>query len=271
MKNNIYKNYTLVKYQINLYSLFIELSNNLLKNNSVLSFIVPNNWLTINTNKDLREFILKKSNIVLVNFYAKVFESASVDSSIIIYTKSDQKKIISLYEYEKTFQLIKKCETQYFLNQKDCIINIDILKNDNIANLILKIENKSANLKDIADVKVGLKVYQIGKGKPRQTKEIKEKRAFHSTIRIDETYFKYLEGQDVCRYILKWSGEYLKYGEHLAEPRKNFDLFSTKRILVRQIPSEPPYCINACLIEDIRLNDLNSMNIINIKLSPEYF
>ncbi|MFH1097604.1 MAG: TaqI-like C-terminal specificity domain-containing protein [Candidatus Desantisbacteria bacterium] len=51
---------------------------------------------------------------------------------------------------------------------------------------------------------------------------------------------------------------------------KDFRLYSTKRILVRQIPSKPPYCIHACLVEETILNDLNSMNIVNIREKPEY-
>ena len=55
----------------------------------------------------------------------------------------------------------------------------------------------------------------------------------------------------------------------MASPRNNFSLFSTPRILVRQIPSQPPYCINACFTEQTILNDRNSMNIIDIKIEPE--
>ena len=89
------------------------------------------------------------------------------------------------------------------------------------------------------------------------------------TRKINNAYIKYLDGKDVCRYRLDWSGEFLKYGDNLAAPRKDFRLYSTKRILVRQIPSKPPYCINACLVEETVLNDRNSMNIINFKESPE--
>jgi hypothetical protein len=99
---------------------------------------------------------------------------------------------------------------------------------------------------------------------------MKEKRIYHSRRKTDETYLNYLDGKDVNRYYLNWSGEYLKYGNNLAAPRNNFNLFSTKRILVRQIPSKPPYCINACLTNEIYLNDLNSMNIINIKIEAKY-
>jgi hypothetical protein len=165
--------------------------------------------------------------------------------------------------------LIEETGTEYFINQKDYLINIDILKNDDAIDLVLKIETKSTILKDLASVKVGLKAYQTGKGKPPQTQEIKENRLFHSTEKLEPDYLPYLEGKDVSRYSLGWSGDFLKYGKHLAEPRTNFDLFSTPRILVRQIPSKPPYCINACLTEETILNDLNSMNIIYIKIEPE--
>jgi hypothetical protein len=78
-----------------------------------------------------------------------------------------------------------------------------------------------------------------------------------------------LDGKDVCRYRLSWSGEFLKFGDNLAAPRKDFRLYSTKRILVRQIPAKPPYCIHACIAEETCLNDLNSINVINFKESPE--
>ncbi|NGZ10647.1 MAG: hypothetical protein CV088_14890 [Nitrospira sp. LK70] len=131
-------------------------------------------------------------------------------------------------------------------------------------------EGSSARLGDISDVKVGLKAYQTGKGKPPQTERIKDGRVFHADRKVSDSYFKYLDGKDVCRYRLDWSGEYLKYGDHLAEPRKNFRLFSSERILVRQIPSKLPYCIHACLTKETALNDLNSMNVINIRDKPEY-
>jgi len=270
LKTKLYKKYQLAKYQLNSYPLFIELSDNILRENGILSFIVPNNWMTINNNKDLREFILRKSDIILVNFYAKVFESANVDSSVVIFRKSRKNKKIKLFEYEERLKLIKALQSDYFLSQDDFIINIELFKNDITRDLLEKIKKQSSMLKNIADVKAGLKAYEIGKGKPAQTRNMKEKRIYHSKRKIDGTYFIYLDGKDVNRYYLKWSGEYLKYGENLAAPRNSFNLFSTKRILVRQIPSKPPYCINACLTTEIYLNDLNSMNVINIKIEPEY-
>ncbi len=268
-KQYFYDNYNLAEYQLNLYPLFVEKSYSLLKQNGCLAYIIPNNWLTINSNKNLRKFILNTSNILIVNFATKIFESADVDNSIIIVNKSTKNNQIQLLEYINNFNLIYETSTYFFLNQQDYIINISAFKNIESMNLLAKIESKSIQLKTIANVKVGLKAYQKGKGKPPQTEDIKNKRIYHSKIKINDDYIKYLDGKDVCRYYLGWSGEYLKYGNHLAEARKDFSLFSSPRILVRQIPSLLPYCINACLTKETVLNDLNSMNIINIKESPE--
>lgn len=270
-KKYFINNFHLAKYQINLYSLFVEKADYLLKKSGTLSYIVPNNWLTINTNKELRKFILNRKSIKIVNFLSQVFESASVDSSIIIYSKNGGENVISLYEYVDDFKLITNKSVDYFLNKNDFIINIESFKNAIFFEILDKIESKASQLKDIADVKAGLQAYEVGKGTPMQTSEMKNNRVYHSLSKIDENYFKYLNGSDVCRYTTNWSGEFLKYGNNLASPRKDFNIYSTKRILVRQIPSKYPFCINACLIEKTILNDRNSMNIVNFKkYAPEF-
>jgi TaqI-like C-terminal specificity domain len=134
--------------------------------------------------------------------------------------------------------------------------------------LISKIEAGGLVLAFFGDIKVGLGAYGLGKGKPPQTKEMMQSRIYHSRCKEGIDWYPYIEGSDVCRYYLGWSGEYLKHGDHLREPRRNWDLFSTKRILVRQIPNKLPYCIHACYTSDVVLNDRNSMNIINLKVNP---
>ncbi len=268
-KTHFYSHFSLAEYQVNLYPLFIEMGHRLLKEKGFFSYITPNNWLTINTNKKLRLFVLNQSDIKIVNFYAKVFDNASVDSAILLFKNSNENKTVELSEYTGAFKFIEKSPTSYFLAEKDYLINVDFFKNKHISILLDKIELNSKLLSSISDVKSGLIAYEIGKGKPSQTVDTKNNRIFHSKTKVDKTYLKYFDGKDICRYITKWSGEYLRYGENLAAPRKNFELFSTKRILVRQIPSKPPYCIHACLIEETALNDRNSMNIINMQETPE--
>lgn len=273
-KKLYYNHFDLAKYQVNLYHLFIEQGTNVLTENGIFSYIVPNNWLTINTNKELRKFVLEKSNIQIINFYKKVFENADVDSSILLFKKVKcDNAIIELFEaiQKDKIELIKETNSSFFFAQKDFVINIELFKNNSYARVMTKIENESKELKDIADVKAGLCAYEVGAGTPPQTKEMKNNRVYHSLKKEGEDYYKYLDGNDVKRYLITWERkEYLKYGKNLAAPRSNFDLYSTPRILVRQIPSKLPYSINACYTEDTILNDRNSMNIIYIKENPKF-
>ncbi len=204
-----------------------------------------------------------------MNFYARVFESADVDSAILIYEKGQHNPHVRLLEYTDTFHELKSAPASFFASQRESVINVEMFKGDHDHySLLSKVEANSMPLSRYADVKVGLKAYQTGKGKPPQNEALKKERRFHSTRKLDESCYKYLDGRDVCRYSLQWSGEYLKYGDHLAEPRRNFALFSSKRILVRQIPNKPPYCIHGCFTNKTLLNDLNSLNVIDIKADP---
>ena len=268
-----YKTFFLAKYQINLYHLFVEQGVNLLNEKGTFAYIIPNNWMTINTNKEFRKYILSKSNVKIINFYKKVFEAADVDSSILILNNDKTNEFVILSE---AVQIDKINETaiinkKRLLSTKDYVINADMYKNNDFISIVDIIERNANIIETLSDVKAGLQAYEIGKGNPIQTKEMKKARVYHSYTQIDETYFPYIDGNDVKRYVLTWERkEYLKYGENLAAPRKNWKLYSSPRILVRQIPSKPPYCINACYTDKVILNDRNSMNIINIRCNPLY-
>ena len=269
-----YKNFKLAQYQVNLYHIFVEQGTNLLAESGVFAFIIPNNWMTINTNKEFRKYILTKSDVQIINFYQRVFESAEVDSSIIIYRNDNVESNIKLSESvsKEKFNLIKTIPASVLLSEKDYVINIDRYKNDSFSDVMLKIESKAVQLnKNLSSVKAGLQAYEVGKGTPVQTKDMKLNRVYHSKEKRGEDYYKYIDGVDVKRYCLTWeNGEYLKYGKNLAAPRTNWALYSSPRILVRQIPSKPPYCIQACFTDEVLLNDRNSMNIINIRCNPLY-
>lgn len=262
-------NYSLAAYQLNLYILFLERGTNLLKSQGRLAYITPNNWLTINSTKVVREFVLHQSHIAIINFYAKVFEDASVDTSILMFEKGNHAPDLILFESSGAddLRLVHKTKPSYFLEQRDSIINIAAFRSGSTQGLIQKIEASSKPLDTVADVKAGLMAYEVGKGIPEQTVEMKKARVYHSKRPLNKSYFPYLDGQDVQRYSFGWSGDYLSYGDNLAAPRK-FELFSTPRILVRQIPSAPPYCISACYTTEVVLNDRNSMNIVRIQEDP---
>jgi type I restriction-modification system DNA methylase subunit len=254
--------YKLQEYQLNTYLLFVERAYNLLKQEGKFGFIIPNNWLSISTFSRFREFVLKKiGDVTIINSVEAVFSQANVNTCILMFNKSNP-TTITLGELlnGNISQLNKHKPDEYYNN--NFVIDFERSSGRSENQIIKKINNVSITLGEIAKVSTGLKSYQEGKGKPIQTKVIKESRKFHSSSKIDETYLRYLQGVDVKRYLISWSGEYLSYGDWLAEPRRSVP-FDKSRILVRQIPATPPYTINASYIEDCYLNDINSMVIFS--------
>lgn len=257
----IYKeNYFLTQFKINLYILFIEKGFHILKENGTLFYITPNNWLTLDTNSDLREFILKETySIKILQNYANVFENAKVDTVIIGFNKIGSTTLEYLEWIDKKPKVLSNKNKSEYLKIPKFIIS------NSISSFMDKI--KGEELEYIADVKNGVQAYTVGEGIPICTKEIKENREYHSFSKNGHEWFKYLDGADVQRYNIGWSGQYIKYGRNLSRPRK-FELFNGERILVRQIPNKLPYCINASFTNELTINDNNSMII---KLFDPYF
>ncbi len=261
-KEYYYNNYELNSYQLNTFVLFMEKGIELLKETGWFGYIIPNNWLTINSFKKLRKYILKNmKNIQIINTHDDVFSDASVDSCVNIWSKNGENKV-SVGEYKKEFTELIELEPEFFLNDEDHIINISMAKKKNIKEILNKINNNSIFLKSaVEEVVSGLQAYEVGKGTPPQTESMRDNRIYHSETKENDDYYPYVHGRDVKRYFLAESETFLKYGDHLAAPREIYK-FSSPRILVRQIPDTPPYCIHAIYTDKIILNDRNSNNIL---------
>lgn len=254
------------QYQINTFSLFIEQGIKLLKNDGHFGYIIPNNWLTINSFSYLREYLLKNfADLKIINAVESVFK-ASVDTCLLLFSKSKPTNVELGELKDGLISYLHKHQPKEFFDN-DYILKIAPEDEHESSGSFKYIFEKCISLGGIARVSTGLKAYQVGKGRPVQTEDGKKDRKFHSDKPIDKTYSRYLDGRDVKRYEVKWSGEYLSYGDWLAEPRKSVP-FEGKRILVRQIPSPYPHCVNGVLISEKYLNDINSMIIF--EPSSEY-
>jgi len=266
-KQYFYENFPLANYQLNTYLLFIDRAFRLLKKGGHFGFIIPNTWLTIDTFAPLRKFLIENvGDLQIINIYDKVFAEANVDTCLLIFKKGRRSKV-TLGEFrDGNLKIVGKFPPNTFKGN-NYIINISLAKSKDKMIVLKKVNEKSKQLKEFATASTGLKAYQTGKGKPPQTNEIKNNRSFHSETAKDETYSKYLGGRDVMRYRLGWSSGYLSYGDWLAEPRKSVP-FEGSRILVRQIPSQLPYAINAVYTEEKYLNDINSMVVFDFKTDP---
>ena len=75
-----------------IYCLFYERGWQLLKENGQLCFITSNKWMRAGYGKSLRKFLADKTNPELLIDFAgqKIFESATVDTNILIFSKSEK-------------------------------------------------------------------------------------------------------------------------------------------------------------------------------------
>lgn len=262
--------YEVDEYQANTYTLFMELGYNLLKKNGTFAYIVPNNMLTIQSNQKIRNFLLNKSgSLVIINSLDKIFADANVDNCL-VFLKKEKSDEVTVGELKKgDFETVGTVDKDFF-GKDNPIFSISMVKYRDAIGAYWKVNDSKnvLNSPNISIVKSGIEAYEVGKGKPKQSKKDKDNRIYHSKKKEDDTYRPYIDGNNVSRYKLSWNGEYIKYGQNLAAMRDPI-LFEGERILVRQIPSKKVYSIEAMVTNADLINDRNSMIIKDFnKIKP---
>ena len=99
--------------------------------------------------------------------------------------------------------------------------------------IITRIQSHSHSLFYYCSVYNGAKPYCQKKGTPPQTKEMMKNRIYNGYTRIDDSWIKFYRGDCVQRFTDMWDGEYIKYGDNLAEPRDS-QIFFREKIFIRQ-------------------------------------
>ena len=269
MKAYYSRTYQVSEYQANTYTIFMELAYQLLRKGGTFSYIIPNNFLTIQTNSRLRQFITEQtSDVVLINSLDKIFADASVDNCIIFFKKSLPNWIEVAELHHGEYNTVGRVEPDFF--GEIPTFSISMVKYRQAIDIFWKVNNfPILERPEIATVKSGIKAYETGKGNPKMTAHDKNNRIYHTREKLDDSYRPYLDGENVSRYKLTWNGEYIKYGANLAAPRDK-KYFETPRILVRQIPSKSTYAVEAVYTNSDFINDLNSMVITDIQVNPFY-
>ena len=235
-KSSFVKKYVVAEYQFDIYSIFWEAGINLLKDNGLIGYITPDTWLNNKSNKKLRTFILNTTTIKAIFDCSKinVFDKITVSPIItILENKKDKKSITEIFElFEVGFKNINSMNQSVWLDNDLNIININLSLSD--LSLKEKIVTGTVHLEKLAQIKFGIKVYQTGKGNPKQTSDDAKNKIFESKKKLSNEYLPYLKGKDIDKYSYKWNGDWLHYGRHLAEPR-TIELFECGRLLVRRI------------------------------------
>jgi type I restriction-modification system DNA methylase subunit len=268
--------------RINLFAIFIERALSLLKKKGVFSFIIPSALLTQESYHNLRRILLENTHLKrIVRLPNESFGGGAgevkVDTIILTFqfAKADNSEIeVLLYKgFDRINEISALNTNQYFTIKqskwtadKDHIFRINV--NDDISNIISKIEDHSEKLIKCADFCLGLTPYDKYKG---HTPEQITNRAFHATSKKDNTFKKFLAGNDVKRYFVKWGGEeWISYGNWLGAPREQ-KFFTEKRILVKQIIDWTDKRLWAALTDEELYNSQNAFNLIaKPGYEPEY-
>ncbi len=228
--------YRVAEYQFDIYALFWEAGINLLNKKGLIGFITPNTWLNNQSNKKLREYILENTTISKIIDYSKikVFDQATVLPIITILQKSKDEKILTqIFEPVNNGLLQIQSVNQKIWNDGGLsIININLSQSD--LTLRNKIELNTEPLEKLGLIKFGIKLYETGKGIPKQKPNYAKEHIYEAEKQVDKSYRKYLEGKDINPYKIEYKNRWLKYGENLAAPRDPI-LFEGERILVRRI------------------------------------
>lgn len=259
------QNYVSAKYQVNTYILFMEQSMKLMKQQGIVGLIVPNSWLMTYSGEALRRYYVDNFSVEsIVNLMGKSFEEANVETVIVTLLnqkaiENHQIKVYKTDENSKSFEYLHSKKQDDFRNNNGC--EFTVFKDDESDSIIQKMSVGCKPLDEVASVKAGLQAYEKGKGIPKQTAEDVKARPYDYTYQYNENTYRYLDGGDVLRYGIRWSGQWLWYGEHLAAPR-TLNLFTDEKIIIREITGTYPRCLNAVYTKEVFLYNRSNIAVV---------
>ncbi|MDD4234985.1 MAG: TaqI-like C-terminal specificity domain-containing protein [Bacteroidales bacterium] len=236
-----FRAYPTASNRINLYSIFVELSHNILKKNGNFTFIIPNSILVNSSYQAIRNLIFNDVNSI-IKLPEKVFPDAIVETIIISFTKELKSNNVSVIRYQKDEHIDEIDNNLIYKINKEiwCLfenLKFNIYLNNDIQQIIKKCHTDVAILGEIADFTLGITPYDKYKG---HTQELIKNREFHSDKKNDETYKPIISGSNIIQFKIKDEiKEYIKYGEWLGAPREE-RFFTDSRVIVRQIVSGQP-------------------------------
>ncbi len=200
-----------------IYTYFFALSFHLLKEKGFSAFITSNKYARAKYGAKLREWLLKKTTIVsYMELNAlKVFESATVDTSIIHFIKQTPPKESDFKYYEPTPNDKDDLKSTPYLSMKQNALSTEsfIFANATLLDLRDKIESVGTPLKDW-DIQIN---YGIKTGANEAFIIPTEKRdeilnackTQEERERTERLIKPILRGKDIKRYSYEWAGEWL--------------------------------------------------------------
>lgn len=212
---DLYKNqnYQTFERTGDIYCLFYEKGIKLLRKGGILAFITSNKWMRAGYGEKLREFFTKYNPLVLVDLGPNVFESATVDTNILIIQNAENKnslKAVTINENKKDNIDI----SEYVQNKSVILTKLTkdawFIGSDAEQRLKEKIERigkplKEWDVKIYYGIKTGLNEAFIITTEKRNEilancKDEEERKRTEAIIK------PILRGRDIKRYYYEWAG-----------------------------------------------------------------
>jgi len=257
------QHYSLYSDKINLYLLFIEQSLNLVRDDGYMSFIVPNSFLGIESATKCREHLVRMTELrSVVNILGSTFKGVSVEATVFCARKTppcahDVGVGTISQARDLEMPLVKVPQSEWL---KTPAVIFD-LKSDAADRLLLEKLSALPTLSESYEAKAGLQAYEKGKGTPKQTAADVTNHPFDYAYQFDAVTFRYLNGGDVGRYQLNWSGQWLRWGRWLSQPR-DMSLFTGERVLIREITARYPRILICTYLTETYLNNKRIINVL---------
>ena len=251
-------------------SLIIAKSFQLLKNNGVISFVLPKTLVRVNSYSKLREFILENSKILHIYDLGNCFKGVRGEQIIIFMQKTNNKEeinqnkvLISIYE-DKTKSLLKQ---KKFLVPQELFLkynNFLMFEKQEYYDLIKKINEQGKRLDNLADIFRGITISPkstlISKSKVKNSKPI-------------------IKGKDISKFKYKIN-YFLKNIDKISEINLKISQFYNNKIILQNIFSSEAGIIAAIdksgnltfdtvtniIIRDKSLDEKYLLGLLNSKL-----
>ena len=226
------------------FSYFLKKSLDLLRDNGISSFILPESILNVKTHKDMREIILKNTQIKKIIYLNRVFKNVFTPVIRLDFKKSEtiNEKIL-IYKEAQQYSV----EQKKWLNNQDFVFDIHVNEFDTeIINKIYKVNHTT--LKNKADWALGI---VTGNNKEFIIDEPKD--GF-------EPIYK---GKEIKRFALNNPSSYIKFVPDKFQQVAPVEKYRAKEKLIYKFISK--YLVFA--YDDKQKLTLNSANIVIPRIS----
>lgn len=218
---NVYKT---MEGRFDLFEAFIERALLIVKQKSIVKYILPNTLLTNLYSKKVRKNLLDNYNIVeLTNFGMNIFEEATVHTCIIGIQNSIEKGFTEIrkqvWSKEELNLKAEKIKLEDILDKTSLAINVTLSTPE------IKLFSKISQHKTLSEICYIRQCIKTGDDKKYVTK---------SENNLLEPWKKSLRGKGIERYNIIEEDIYIKYGDFLARNWQNKLFYETPKIAIRE-------------------------------------